>query len=839
MSRDADLRKLGSRGALIEQVLDAAAPGTPVLLSGVHGIGKTWLLTQIFERFTSRGRHSVFISAESNWQGQMSQLTPDTVVLFDDVDQIESEVFSNTILPLLSTHAWVSTATEQQAAPSSHQHAQISLGYSDIHQFLVQAHHLQVPPLQGDELERACHELAMGVLDATTVCSIAQLSWGRPGWIVYLWKLHELGALESYPIPRLLSVPLPYLYIPVAEWAHQAAVTQLSPKAVATALVLSELSPRTVEEAANLFGTDTIRSLTEAGYVTAVPERPEVSGVPELYAWGLRGDADPDVLSHTRRETAITLLEQERLGIMLPLCSAEFCAYTLQGEEVPAHLEEPRARLQQRVAEDRTNFGFRVGGLDLLGADPEVQANLSSLVRATTVARGPIPALRLLEQHSQQNPELPEPDSPDFEQFMMLALLRSVLESELNTERVSGRRPDPDDLPTELSLGCERYRHHELFALTRWNDTGVIDDDVDHLITLATEYPHQTIRLSAQYLLDIELARRGRTSQRQSHESSRALLSEFSLYQYADHQQLLSSLLVSEALVTTLRGEIARDADELLKIADRLQAAEFHKAWLRHLIAAFSALTVGHLHRAALEWDLFAQRVPRFTPLRSRELISSASRRLSANNSEPPSSRPSFHMLRYILGDARNISLDEARPSPLTAKTHSEILPVLGIMQAHQAASAEQNPAALMNVADHLRSLGLWAAATTALQEARAIFVSRRATRKAQACESELHFNAESVWHQLPWFDPTLLTSAFSPRLTTRERAAAELAADGFTDREIAAELGCSLRTVESHLAKARAKLGVSNRKDLAKKLPASRLNSPTSQESPKQHISE
>ncbi len=52
--------------------------------------------------------------------------------------------------------------------------------------------------------------------------------------------------------------------------------------------------------------------------------------------------------------------------------------------------------------------------------------------------------------------------------------------------------------------------------------------------------------------------------------------------------------------------------------------------------------------------------------------------------------------------------------------------------------------------------------------------------------------------------------------LTVREREVAELAATGMSDREIAAKLIVSVRTVESHLASSYRKLGIASRRELA-----------------------
>ncbi|HYN35216.1 MAG TPA: helix-turn-helix transcriptional regulator, partial [Ilumatobacteraceae bacterium] len=55
--------------------------------------------------------------------------------------------------------------------------------------------------------------------------------------------------------------------------------------------------------------------------------------------------------------------------------------------------------------------------------------------------------------------------------------------------------------------------------------------------------------------------------------------------------------------------------------------------------------------------------------------------------------------------------------------------------------------------------------------------------------------------------------------LSPRELEVAELAAGGMTDREIAARLVLSVRTIESHLSSAYRKLAVSSRADLAASL--------------------
>ncbi|BBF99772.1 MULTISPECIES: helix-turn-helix transcriptional regulator [Pseudonocardia] len=59
------------------------------------------------------------------------------------------------------------------------------------------------------------------------------------------------------------------------------------------------------------------------------------------------------------------------------------------------------------------------------------------------------------------------------------------------------------------------------------------------------------------------------------------------------------------------------------------------------------------------------------------------------------------------------------------------------------------------------------------------------------------------------------------PRLTTREREIAEIAAEGASNAEVARRLVLSVRTVETHLAHAYAKLGIGGRAGLPTALPA------------------
>lgn len=97
------------------------------------------------------------------------------------------------------------------------------------------------------------------------------------------------------------------------------------------------------------------------------------------------------------------------------------------------------------------------------------------------------------------------------------------------------------------------------------------------------------------------------------------------------------------------------------------------------------------------------------------------------------------------------------------------------------------------------------AAARAALTRAREIFDGLGAPLWSERAASELA--------RIPGRGPA------SPELTEAERRVATLAAEGLANKEIAARLYVTVRTVEAHLSKAYAKLGLRSRAQLAARL--------------------
>lgn len=140
------------------------------------------------------------------------------------------------------------------------------------------------------------------------------------------------------------------------------------------------------------------------------------------------------------------------------------------------------------------------------------------------------------------------------------------------------------------------------------------------------------------------------------------------------------------------------------------------------------------------------------------------------------------------------------------------------LARAASEAAAHRNPGSdpsrtrdLEAVADDLDRLGAagWAA------EARALAATARASR-IPAVREALAATLEGTGLATPPLH-RLGRAAVSRGLTAREEQVVALASDGRSNREIAEELVVSLRTVENHLHRAFAKLGVTSRAELAR----------------------
>ncbi|MCO5999480.1 helix-turn-helix transcriptional regulator [Actinoallomurus rhizosphaericola] len=163
------------------------------------------------------------------------------------------------------------------------------------------------------------------------------------------------------------------------------------------------------------------------------------------------------------------------------------------------------------------------------------------------------------------------------------------------------------------------------------------------------------------------------------------------------------------------------------------------------------------------------------------------------------------------LHDAMRLGAEPA-VNRLTALSEMCEGPLTGVFARHARALAGGDVRGLLGAADGFEELGLTLHAADAVAQAARISPAAgdRARRLANRCDGAV----------------TPAVRALSvPELTDREHQIAELAARGATSREIAAALVLSVRTVDNHLSRAYAKLGVTGRAELARLMRAGRTD--------------
>jgi DNA-binding CsgD family transcriptional regulator len=166
-----------------------------------------------------------------------------------------------------------------------------------------------------------------------------------------------------------------------------------------------------------------------------------------------------------------------------------------------------------------------------------------------------------------------------------------------------------------------------------------------------------------------------------------------------------------------------------------------------------------------------------------------------------------------LLHDCARLGAPESaaiRLAELAATLDSRLIAVFA---AHAAALVRGSAADLQSAAEGFQVLGAWLLAAEASTAAALIYRAEGETRRASAAT---RIAAEFTARCGEVRTPGLSGGAEAERLTRREREVAGLAAAGASNKEIAAKLSLSARTVENHLQSIYAKLGVTGRDQLA-----------------------
>lgn len=132
---------------------------------------------------------------------------------------------------------------------------------------------------------------------------------------------------------------------------------------------------------------------------------------------------------------------------------------------------------------------------------------------------------------------------------------------------------------------------------------------------------------------------------------------------------------------------------------------------------------------------------------------------------------------------------------------------------AHAAALAADDGDKLLAASEALEEMGDLLAAADAAAQAVAAYTRKDQRGRAHTAVARAHRLAEACEGART---PALVAVARPLPLTEREREIITLAAHGLSNRQIAERLTVSVRTVEGHLYRATAKLGVSSRTELA-----------------------
>ncbi|MGO3153851.1 MAG: helix-turn-helix transcriptional regulator [Galactobacter sp.] len=253
------------------------------------------------------------------------------------------------------------------------------------------------------------------------------------------------------------------------------------------------------------------------------------------------------------------------------------------------------------------------------------------------------------------------------------------------------------------------------------------------------------------------------------------------------------------------------------KYADAMvRPAFFPLMWCMH--AGFSAVLLTTLGQRRELTPYFAQRARQVLRPRAKAalgLLATAEQGDLPDFVAPDAPAWAPRMALTALWSAKRMTLaeivgvlDTIPPSTLPAGLAQE---------RHLRAAASGDPDELMKAGQALVSTGQTANARMAFIRARALFLGRRSVAKATAAGQSLSaLEGSGAVAAVPTRVPdSAVPLGRASTLSERELEVAQLIAEGLTNVQIAQRLVLSVRTVESHVLQARAKLNVAKRRDI------------------------
>ncbi|MFG2608507.1 LuxR C-terminal-related transcriptional regulator [Streptomyces sp. NPDC048514] len=168
----------------------------------------------------------------------------------------------------------------------------------------------------------------------------------------------------------------------------------------------------------------------------------------------------------------------------------------------------------------------------------------------------------------------------------------------------------------------------------------------------------------------------------------------------------------------------------------------------------------------------------------------------------------------WLLADAARLGAADRVRRRLAELAATGDGPLVGVRAEVAAGLADRDHHALRETAERCERLGFDMAGAEAARAA-SLLASREGETRAAAYAAVLSRRLLDRCGTDRLVAPSPRPAELRP-LTRREREVVRLAAEGLTSQEIAARLVLSVRTVDNHLHRAFAKLGVSSRRDLA-----------------------